>query len=219
MKIQLSPEIFIIKKKRKIKDNNQKENVNEYKILLIKEKLNKYKQIDENLFKKNIKPYLEKEKILYFDSNIINTVNYYYLIHQSLLLINNNVDINKIKFNKLSKILSGDKKDKLNEYKSIKNLFIIFSTENSQIFCIYLKNKNPKEKGNDFCLNLNNNEIYYHIKEDSINNKKNKNEIKRTKVDIIKQYKNNVNLIDYFFDTDIYNYTNAEFIEVYQIIY
>ena len=203
-------------KKRKIKDNNQKEN--EYKIILIKEKLNKYKKIEDNLFKKDIKSYLEKEKILYFDSNIINTVNNYYLIHQSLLLINNNIDINKIKFNKLSKLISADNKDKLNIYKSTKNLFIIFITENSKIFCIYLKNDNPKEKGNDFCLDLNDNEIYYHIKKDSKKNK-NKNEIKRKEVGIVKKSKKIDNLIDYFFDYDIYNYTNAEFIEIYQIIY
>ena len=208
------------RKKRKNKNDEQKKEDNENKeIILIKEKILPYKTVEENLFKKDIKSFLEKENILYFNSNIIKTVNNFYLIYQSLLLINNKINIKTIKFNLLSR--TDNDTNKLNEYKNTKNLFIIFITENSKIFCIYLKNENLNEKGDDFFLDLNNGDIYYHIKEEE-KRKKSKNEISREKTTISrKKFLENKyqKLYYYFFDKNDMNFGVEELFEIYQIIF
>ena len=209
---------FVPKKKKKInKEPNKEENKEKIKkIILVKEKIIPYKKIDDNLFKKDIESYLLKENILYFDSNIIKTINNFYLIQKSLSLINNSIDIKKIKFN----LLCRTDINKLNEYKNTKNLFVIFITEYSKIFCAYLKNWNPEEKGDDFFLDLNNNEICYHIKEDD-KRKKSKNEISREKIIIRndKAKEKNYDLKYYFFGEKQENSDIEELFEIYQIIF
>ena len=197
-------------KKRKInKEQNKEENK---EIILVKEKLIPYKKIEENLFKKDIESYLSKENIFYFDSNIIKTVNNFYLIQKSFSLVNKSIDIKKIKFN----LLCRSETDKLSEYKDTKNLFVIFITEYSKIFCAYLKNENHEEKGDDFFLDLNNNEIYYHIKED-VKGKKSKNEISRIKKD--KKWGKNYDL-KYYFLGDPQKITDMEdLFEFYKITF
>ena len=197
-------------KKRKInKEQNKEENK---EIILVKEKLLPYKKIEENLFKKDIESYLSKENIFYFDSNIIKTVNNFYLIQKSFSLVNKSIDIKKIKFN----LLCRSETDKLSEYKDTKNLFVIFITEYSKIFCAYLKNENHKEKGDDFFLDLNNNEIYYHIKED-VKRKKSKNEISREKKD--KKWEKNYDL-KYYYLGDPQKITDMEdLFEFYKITF
>ena len=197
-------------KKRKInKEQNKEENK---KIILVKEKLIPYKKIEENLFKKDIESYLSKENIFYFDSNIIKTVNNFYLIQKSFSLVNKSIDIKKIKFN----LLCRSETDKLSEYKDTKNLFVIFITEYSKIFCAYLKNENHEDKGDDFFLDLNNNEIYYHIKEDA-KRKKSKNEISREKKD--KKWEKNYDL-KYYYLGDPQKITDMEdLFEFYKITF
>ena len=107
----------------------------------------------------------------------------------------------------------------LNKYKLTKNLFIVFSAENNQLFCLFLENVCPEKKCNDFCLHLNNNEIYYHISKND-KREKSKNEISREKRDILKDHEREIdkkNLIYYFFDEIHLNYGNEECIEVYKI--
>ena len=110
-------------------------------------------------------------------------------------LINELINFKKIKFN----LLCRSETDKLREYKNKKNLFVIYITEYSGIFCAYLKNENHEEKGDDFFLDLNNNVIYYHIKEDA-KRKKSKNEISREKKDKKREKKYD---LKYYFLGDI----------------
>ena len=197
---------------------NKKRKELENEVILIKEKLIPFKDIKENIVQKDIKSLLLKNKILYFKSNIIKKAKDYCLIQQSLLLINNNIDIQRIKFNLLCK-LNMKNRYVLNKYKSTKNLFIVFSAENSQLFCLFLKNVYPEKKRNDFCLHLNNNEIYYHIPKND-KREKSKNEITREKRGIIRNIERTIDkqtLIDYFFDEIHLNYGNEESIEVYNI--
>ena len=197
-------------KKRKI---NKEKNIEENKeIILVKEKLIPYKKIQENLFKKDIESYLSKKNILYFDSNIIKTVNNFYLIQKSFYLVNKSINIKKIKFN----LLCRSETDKLSEYNNTKNLFVIFITEYSKKFCAYLKNENPEEKGDDFFLDLNNNEIYYHIKEDD-KKKKSKNKISREKKD--KKWGKKYDLKYYFLGDSQKNNDIEDLYEFYKITF
>ena len=127
-------------------------------------------------------------------------------------LVNESIDIKKIKFNLLCRSVT----DKLREYKDTKNLFVIYITEYSKIFCAYLKNENLEEKEDDFFLDLNNNVIYYHIKEDA-KRKKSKNEISREKKD--KKWDKNYDL-EYYFLGDIQKTIDKEdLFEFYQITF
>ena len=217
-------------KNRKGKNKkNLNEEEEEKEILLIKERLKPFKKIEKNIFDKDLKIYLKNANIIYFDSKIIKTVNQFYLIHQSLLLIKSKIDINKIKF----KQLSFPKIDKINnnrenliKFKKTKNLLIIFETDSTEINCIFSKNNNPEKKEEDFCLFINKNEVHYHAKEKNKSNKKNQNEISREKHDIFfkknsRNIRRKINLMDVFFEDDvefdIYDYNSDAFLEAYQI--
>jgi len=201
-------------KKGKIKEVEQSKLEKEKSNYLVNAKLESFKG-NKNQYNKDIKSILKEENILYFDNDYIKDVNDYYLIHQSLLLVNNKLNIKKIKFNLLHKI--GDYNE-IFEYKFTKNLFILIVTKYDDKYCLYLKNENSDLKGNDFLLDLKRNEIYYHIKEGDIK-KQNENEISRKKCDIWRDEKRNKeNLIKYFFD-DVNIYYYNYFIEIYQIIF
>ena len=206
-------------KKRKIIKVKQSKLEKEKSIYLVKAKLASFTGNKKNQYNKDIKSILKEENILYFDNDYIKDVNDYYLIHQSLLLVNNKLNIKKIKFNLLHKI--GDYNE-IFEYKFTKNLFILIVTKYDDKYCLYLKNENSDLKGNDFLLDLKRNEIYYHIKEGDIK-KQNENQISREKCDIRKdENRNKQNLIKYFFgDVDIHRvlYYSICFIEIYQIIF
>ena len=75
-------------------------------------------------------------------------------------------------------------------------------------------------KRDDFFLDLNNNEICYHIKEDD-KRKKSKNEISREKIIIRndKAKEKNYDLKYYFFGEKQENYDIEELFEIYQIIF
>ena len=216
----------ITKKNKKHKKDNKKQE-KENKINIIGERLNTHKSIKENIFKKDIETYIKNENILYFKSELINNINEYYLIQQSLLLVNNNFDKNKNKFVKIHYSLFDLKI--INEYKKTPNLLLILLTFTGIKICLYNKNSTNLQKGGDFCLFLNDNEIYYHEKEDK--NKK-KNEIFRETSNIDKD--KNVKLensmktfIKYFFDVHFHyefyekkkinNENNIEFMELFQI--
>ena len=106
----------------KNRKGKNKKNLNEEKekeILLIKERLKPFKKIKQNISDKELKTFLKNANIIYFDSKLIKTVNQFYLIHQSLLLIESKIDINKIKF----KQLTFPKIDKINNNReNLKNL-------------------------------------------------------------------------------------------------
>ena len=195
-------------KKRKIKNNEPER---EKEILLVKEKLTPYEGINKYAWEKDFKSILIKKNILYFDSNIITNVINYYLIHQSLLLINNNIDIQKIKF----KPLVIEDYNKLFVYKYTKNLFIIFNNG----CCLYTKNNNYEMKGDDFFLDLYEKEIYYHIRERD-KKERSENEISRNKVSIMRNEEGNEkNLVEFFFDKlDLKVKADIE-TEIYQIIF
>ena len=207
-------------KKRKIIKVKQSKLEKEKSNYLVKAKLASFTGNKKNQYNKDIKSILKEENIIYFDNDNIKDVNDYYLIHQSLLLVNNKLNIKKIKFNLLHKI--GDYNE-IFEYKFTKNLFILITEKYDRYkYCIFLKNENSDIKGDDFLLDLKRNEIYYHIKEGDIK-KQNENEISREKCDIRKdENRNKQNLIKYFFgDVDIHRvlYYSECFIEIYQIIF
>ena len=127
---------------------------------------------NENLFKKDIVEYLKNEKILYFKSAIITKINQYYLIHKSLLIVNPNLNINKIKFQfQLSHNSSYNTKIK-DKLEKINNILIIFKTFKHNILSIYRQIKNETFI-NNFVLFLNDNEIYYTVEQKMINSNKN----------------------------------------------
>ena len=144
-------------KKRKIKTKAIQE---DNKILLIGKQLESYKIKEEKLYKNDIEKYLNEEKILYFQSELINSIEHYQLINQSFELINKN--INKIRFKSLGycSIFNNIKKPFISI--DIKNLFIILKTEKGNIICVFLENKEKNKKGNDFYLFLNYNKIFYY---------------------------------------------------------
>ena len=144
-------------KKRKIKTKAIQE---DNKILLIGKQLESYKIKEEKLYKNDIEKYLKEEKILYFQSELINSIEHYQLINQSFELINKN--INKIRFKSLGycSIFNNIKKPFISI--DIKNLFIILKTEKGNIICVFLENKEKNKKGNDFYLFLNYNKIFYY---------------------------------------------------------
>ena len=144
-------------------------------IMLIGEKINPYKIIEENIFEKEIGKLLKERNILYFKSELIKKVNYFYLIQQSFELLNYN--INKIKFNFLCQI--DHRMEDINEFKKAQNLFIILSTFDGNKICLFSENSS-NQKGNEFCLLLDFNEILYYCKKGEEKTKKNnKNEIFR----------------------------------------
>ena len=113
------------------------------------------------------------KKILYFKSELLHNVNQYYLITQSLLKINKDMNVNDTKFNLLVPLTDDFKK--IYRLKAIQNLFILYQTTSENIICLYLKNSEYNKKRNDFCLFLNFNTLFYHSNlEDG---KKMKNEI------------------------------------------
>ena len=118
-------------KKRKIKTKAIQE---DNKILLIGKQLESYKIKEEKLYKNDIEKYLKEEKILYFQSELINSIEHYQLINQSFELINKN--INKIRFKSLGycSIFNNIKKPFISI--DIKNLFIILKTEKGNIICL-----------------------------------------------------------------------------------
>ena len=198
-------------KKRKVK-------IDEKNILLIKEKIAPYKVVE--IKKYDISSYLDKNNIIYFYSEIIDKVNQYYLIHQSLLFIYPNLNKNGIYIKSLSE--KGDSNIDIMEYKSTENLLILFTTNEDKIICLFAKNKNPEKKGNDFCLFLNKGEIHYHIslEDKTIRNKKILSKEKRNIDRLVNR--NRHNLIDYFFDESVnldYKYKFEKKIEIYQIIF
>ena len=144
-------------KKRKIKTTETQE---DNKILLIGKNLESYKIKEEKLYKNDIEQYLNEEKILYFKSELINSIEHYQLINQSFELINKN--INQIRFKSLGycSIFNNNKKPFISF--DIKNLFIILKTEKGNIICIFLENKEKNKKGNDFYLFLNYNKVFYY---------------------------------------------------------
>ena len=143
--------------------------------MLIGEKINPYKIIEENIFEKEIGKLLKERNILYFKSELIKKVNYFYLIQQSFELLNYN--INKIKFNFLCQI--DHRMEDINEFKKAQNLFIILSTFDGNKICLFSENSS-NQKGNEFCLLLDFNEILYYCKKGEEKRKKNnKNEIFR----------------------------------------
>ena len=206
------------KRKVKIEKNNDVE-VKE-KIILINEKINPFRKIEENIFKKDIKSYLTKENILYFDSKIIKTVNQFYLIQKSLLFLYPNINNEKIQFKPLPEQTKYYLMNDRIKYKTIKNLLIIFETDSGEIICIFLNNI---KMANNFCLFMNKNEVYYQIKEADM---KEKNYIKKVSLVKDKKFwdeKSNIksNLISVFFEgnLDLFDYNSEVFLEFYQIIF
>ena len=96
------------------------------------------------------------------------------MIQKSFRLINSNIDFSKIHFNYANYITIS----KETNIKLIDNIFLIFTTLNSNIICLYLQNYEKNKKDNDFSLLINQNEIHYHKKKNEIK-KKNKTEILR----------------------------------------
>ena len=160
-------------KKRKIKKIKNEEN---NKILLVGKELETYKIKEEKLFKNDIENYLKDEKILFFKSQLINSINHYQLINQSFVLINKNIE--KIKFKSLGyRSVYDDKKSFISM--NNKNLFIILKTEKGNLICVYLENSEKNKKGNDFYLILNYKKIFYYKN----NKKKDDNEFFQELVD------------------------------------
>ena len=210
-------------KKRKINNINIVNEEDVEKFALIREKIDPYKKIEENIFKKDIRAYLKNENILYFNSKIIKTVNQFYLIQHSLSLIEHNIDINKIIFKQLPIPKNyKDSQDIYKNYKNIQNLFIVFETDSTDIICIF--NKDPTEYGDNFCLFMNKNEVHFHIKEENKKLKNNQSEIQEIKRNKRNNYWRNKikkkNLITEFFEAknfDEYTYNSEAFLEIYQI--
>jgi len=144
-------------KKRKLNDKPK-----DKEILLIGEKLIPYKDIKIKSLKGDETYYFLNNKILYFKSELLHNVNDYYLITQCFLKINKDININNTNFNLLVSLTDDFKK--IYQLKAIKNLFIMFKTTFNNIICIYLNNSVYDKKGNDFCLFLNCQEIFYHCK-------------------------------------------------------
>ena len=212
-----------IKNEISIKKEENTEKKETGKIILIREKIKPYKKIEENIFKKDIKSYLKKEKILYFNSKIIQTVNQFYLIQYSLLLIESNIDINKIEFKQLLIPKNDFSYEFYKQCKKTKNLFIvfeIFEIDSTEIICIFSKNKIPNQKENNFCLFINKNEVHLHMKEKKKNKKYFKSDIlERNEFESFDSHGKN-NLIKMFFEDenfDEYNYNSEAFIEIYEI--
>ena len=115
---------------------------------------------EEKLYKNDIEKYLNEEKILYFKSEIINSIEQYQLINQSFVLLKKN--INQIRFKSIGycSIINNTKKSSISI--EIQNLFIILKTQKGNIICIYLENKEKYKKGNDFYLFLNCNKVFYY---------------------------------------------------------
>ena len=178
-------------KNKKNKFNNKKaEGEEEAEIILIGVKLNPYKKSEENLFEKDIDKILKKEKILHFKSEIIKNIDYFYLIQQSFLLLYHNIDINKIKFNLLYRNIDINKIifnllyrnidfnyikhnllyhsyynwERIYDFENTKNIFIVLITLKGNTLCLFSENSIPNKKGNDFCLFLDFNEVFYHNK-------------------------------------------------------
>ena len=194
------------KKKGKKVQNKQNEEV----ILLIGEKMPSFViQEEKNMFKKDIINYCKDNKILFFKSELIKSINHFYMIQQSFRLINSNIDFSKINFNLIDYMaISKDTNIKLKD-----NIFLIFTTLNSNIICLYLQNY-EKNKENDFCLLINQNEIYYHKKKNEIEKKKNKKEILRkiysNERKKEKYLTNTRSIINNFFDNGYNDNDNSE---------
>ena len=122
------------------------------------------------LFNKDIIRYLKNEKILYFKSSIISNINQYNLIHKSLLKVNPDLDINKIRFQLLD--FSPCNIGKIDNLEKINNLLLIFESFKNNIICIYRQIIN-KTFINKFVLLLNYNELYYIVKQNKFNKNKN----------------------------------------------
>ena len=142
-------------KKKKIAEKK-----NEFEILLIGEKIIPIEDKEIKFIKRDIIHYFLNRKILYFKSELLNNVNHYYLITQSLLKINKDMNIKNTKFNKLVHLTDNFKK--IYQFKAIQNLFIIYQTTNDKIICLFLKNLEYNKNINVFCLFLNCNTIFYH---------------------------------------------------------
>ena len=155
-------------KKRKIFEKKK-----EFEIFLIGEIITPFEDIEIKFIKGEKIHFFLNKKILYFKSELLHNVNQYYLITQSLLKINKDMNVNDTKFNLLVPLTDDFKK--IYRLKAIQNLFILYQTTNENIICLYLKNSEYNKKRDDFCLFLNFNTIFYHSSlEDG---KKMKNEI------------------------------------------
>ena len=144
---------------------------------------------------------------------------YYYIIHQSFLLLYNNIDINKIKFNLLYHGDSNNSK-RNQELFNNENIFITYLTVCGNIICLYSKNSKPNVKDNSFCLFLDFNEVLYLCnKEQEKIKKNNKNEIFRKIIDKKKDtnYKYDELYYKYFKEKEDIFYDDIIAIEIYRI--
>ena len=147
-------------------------------------------------------------------------MNQFYLIQYSLLLIESNIDINKIEFKQLLIPKNDFSYEFYQQCKKTKNLFIVFETDSTEIICIFSKNKIPNQKENNFCLFINKNEVHLHMKEKKKNKKYFKSDILKSNVFESFDYYGKNNLIKMFFEDenfDEYNYNSEAFIEIYEI--
>ena len=170
-------------KKNKKRKNKKKDYSDDKKINLVL--IGKYIEVKSD-------KYLEKKKIIYFNSNLITIKKDFYLIHQSLLLIFKNINLDTIKFKRLVYYQYQYESDLSFKIKDDKNILIIIETNLGEKICILLNNniseKNINE-GIDFCLFLNTHTIFYHKK------------IKERYLEIYNKeefYKNEVDIVDIY---------------------
>ena len=211
-------------KKRKLIEKKK-----EFEIFLIGEKIIPFEDKEIKFIKGDKIHYFLNKKILYFNSELLNNVNQYYLITQSLLKINKDININNTKFNLLVHLTNNFKQ--IYQLKAIQNLFILYQTTNNNIICVYIKNSEYNKKRNDFCLFLNCNTIFYHC---NLEDKKIiKNEICKDISNLEKddkcdeKYYTDIKMIDFLFDRiSDYNYSKVNidrklehirYFELYQI--
>ena len=107
---------IIVPKKKNRKRKNKKKDYKDEKINLVL--IGKYIEVKTD-------KYLEKKKIIYFDSNLIKIKKDFHLIHQSLLLIFQNINLDTINFKRLVYYQYQYESDLCFKIKDDKNILII----------------------------------------------------------------------------------------------